>query len=232
MSLQCSMWLTYYNDISLSNIIHPNTPLTPWHRLQNSTVIWMQFLALQPFMNNHFHLLIIVELVTFWPLLQLLKSVPSLLTPHSRPPLTCWAGCCSHCRCPIIFNMLHHFLTHCIFTKPSPRTFINWQLISIGAICLIHYNQNTLHTSLLDHCHCTSAVTWTASDRLLHHVACPYYMWYLTAWSTILPKKPTRPQLVNYLHWMESEGSLRHSQVIALSWTRSTQCMPPHPTYL
>jgi len=194
----------------------------------------MQFLHSQPFMNNHFHFLIIVELVAFWPLLQLLKSVSPLM-PHSHLHLMCCADCCcSHCRCPIIFNLLHHFLTHCILTKPSPCTFIKWQLIFTGETCLVHNNQTTLQTSLWDHCHCTSAVAWTASDWLLHHVACcPYDMWYLTSWSTVLPEKPTRPRLVNYLHWMESKGSLLHSQMLALSWTTTpTQCMPPHPNYL
>jgi hypothetical protein len=133
----------------------------------------MRFSHSQPFTNNHFHFLIIVESVTFWPLLQLLKSVSPLM-PHSHLPLMCWADycCCSHCRCPIIFNPLHHFLTHCILTKPSPCTSINWQLIFTGGTCLVHNNQTTLQTSLWDRCHCTSAVVRTASDWLTAALCC------------------------------------------------------------
>jgi len=48
--------------------------------IKNSVTLEIELLPLQPFMNNHFHCLIIVELITSEVLLQKPKIIP--LVPH------------------------------------------------------------------------------------------------------------------------------------------------------
>jgi len=71
----------YFSTKSLSTLIH----FSILANIKNSVTLEIELLRLQPFMNNHFHFLIIVELVISQVLLQKPKIIP--LVPHEHLPM-------------------------------------------------------------------------------------------------------------------------------------------------
>ena len=66
----------YFSTKSLSTLIH--FPILT--HMKNPVTLEIELLPLQPFMNNHFHFLIIVDLITSQLLLQKPKIIS--LVPH------------------------------------------------------------------------------------------------------------------------------------------------------
>jgi len=68
----------YFSTKSLSTLMH-------FSILKNYVTLEIELLPLQPFVNKHFHFLIIVELITSPVFLQKPKIIP--LVPHSHLPM-------------------------------------------------------------------------------------------------------------------------------------------------
>jgi len=72
------MYLYRSPEISISRLIHENfdASVPTWHKLKNSATVQLGLLDSQPFTNNPFHFLTIVELAIYWQLFQRTIQIP------------------------------------------------------------------------------------------------------------------------------------------------------------